>query len=73
MKVTARATFIHGQYRLRRGETADLPAATAKDLLNAGLVREPEDGATPKVAATQEAKPQQKQAAKSTKATDAKE
>lgn len=40
MKVTAKATFVHGSRNMKRGETADLPAATAKELIDAGLARE---------------------------------
>lgn len=66
MKVTAKATFIRGQYRLRRGETGDLPVAVAKDLIAAGMATEAADE---KKASASEVKQADKPASK---ATDAK-
>lgn len=40
MKVTAKASFIHGPITFKRGATVEVSDITGKALLNAGLVRE---------------------------------
>ncbi|TCU97312.1 DUF7302 family protein [Paracandidimonas soli] len=40
MKITAKATFVHGSTTFKRGATAEVSEATGQALLNAGLVRE---------------------------------
>jgi len=68
MKVTAKATFVHGSTTFKRGATAEVSETAGKALLNAGLVRE---------ATKAEEKPAPKAAAPAAKATatkaDAKE
>lgn len=58
MKVTAKATFVHGSYSLKSRQNIDLPASTARELEAAGLVSiaeekkapEPENKMAPKPA-----------------------
>lgn len=40
MKVTAKATLVHGTKHIKRGETVDMAAATAESLMKSGVVRE---------------------------------
>lgn len=54
MKVTAKATFIHGTQHIKRGETVDMAAATAESLMKSGVVREAtkaDEKSAPKVTA----------------------
>ena len=66
MKVTTKATFVHGSTTFKRGATVEVSETTGKALLSAGLVREATK-ADEKPAATPAAKP----APKATAATKA--
>lgn len=47
MKVIANGTFNHGNKSFKRGETVDVPAATARELESARLVRIVEEKKAP--------------------------
>jgi hypothetical protein len=38
MQITAKTHFVHGALTLKKGDTADIPDQTAKELQAAGLV-----------------------------------
>lgn len=47
MKITAKTTFVHGAHSMKRLQTADVPASTARELEAAGLVSVVEEKKAP--------------------------
>jgi hypothetical protein len=68
IQVTAKDSFVHGQYMLDKGQKQDMPRGIAEDLAKVGLVtyegaageQEPKRKAEPKPANKAAAKPENK-------------
>ena len=60
MKVTAKMKIVHGSHNLKRGESADLPEAVARDLLAAGIVSALEEKKAPEPSNKADKKPKNK-------------